>query len=78
MARFKKGTLDHDNDGRKGGSMKGKTMAKKKKDPADQAFYDQGRKARARSIARDQAPVLSDAQRKEWFEGWDFEDEQRQ
>lgn len=31
MTRFRKGTLDHDGDGRKGGSMKGDgTMAKKK------------------------------------------------
>lgn len=29
MMRFRKGTTDHDGDGRMGGSMKGKTMARK-------------------------------------------------
>lgn len=40
MARFRKGTMDHDNDGRKGGSMKGDDMAKKRKantDPVEEA-----------------------------------------
>jgi hypothetical protein len=30
MSRFSKGTMDHDGDGRRGGSRKGTNMAKKK------------------------------------------------
>lgn len=31
MGRFRKGTLDHDGDGRMGGSLKGSKMTEKKK-----------------------------------------------
>lgn len=37
MARFKKGTLDHDGDGRKGGSRKAARKAAPKKVPAKKA-----------------------------------------
>jgi hypothetical protein len=47
MPRFRKGTTDHDNDGRMGGSMKGSTMAKApaKKAPAKRATARKATKA---------------------------------
>lgn len=43
MTRFKQGTLDHDGDGRMGGSMKGKVMAGKKKTAPRQSAEEKAR-----------------------------------
>src|SRR5690606_20687434 len=86
MARFKKGTLDHDGDGRKGGSKKAapkksKPKSKpapakkpeKKLDAAEQQMIDLGRVARRSGIAREDCPVVG-KQADLWRLGWDFQD----
>lgn len=45
----------------------------KQRDDAERQAYDQGRHARAVSIGRDQSPLVEPL-RKDWQEGWDFED----
>lgn len=77
--RFKKGTLDHDGDGKKGGSRKAKKVparkpeAAKPRDPAEQKLFDLGRRARNSGIKRGDSPY-SGAEGVLWCEGWDFQD----
>lgn len=79
MSRYRKGTLDHDGDGKAGGSMKGSKMTKKKaKKPAakepdlDHASYRRGRAARKRLIDRNS--VTPGADKRSWQAGWDYQD----
>lgn len=72
MGRFLKGTLDHDGDGRMGGSRKGNNMAKKKKINHDPESYGRGRVARKRGI--DRGSITPEADKKSWQAGWDYQD----
>lgn len=81
MARFSKGTTDHDGDGRMGGSRKENVMSKKKtkveepvREPEHQVAYLRGRKARVGGIRREDTPYL-DGEADAWRDGWDYEDE---
>lgn len=81
MSRFRKGTLDHDGDGKAGGSMKENDMVKPKKkaapkaqekarEPEDQVLFLRGRHARGAGIRREDSPYLGH-ERDVWLEGWD-------
>lgn len=86
MVRFKKGTLDHDSNGRKGGSKpapKAKSVAKPAEKPAepteplfkrDDAFrivFEQGVMAGHSGIDRRDSPHPEGPSRDAWLEGWD-------
>jgi hypothetical protein len=82
--RFRKGTLDHDGDGKKGGSLPAvPKRAKKPKaktepeptplDPADRKLFELGRVARRSGVKRGDSPY-SGRERDLWLSGWDYQD----
>lgn len=80
MARFRKGTLDHDGDGKKGGSLPAVPKRAKSKrpphsdDPADRKIIGLGRVARRSGVKRGDSPY-SGRERDLWLSGWDYQDE---
>jgi hypothetical protein len=78
MPRWSKGTLDHDGDGKMGGSNPKEPTMTKQRDAAEQQAYEAGRHARSVSIARDQDPHGHQSKlQPHWQAGWDAEDELR-
>lgn len=73
MARFKKGTLDHDGNGKKGGSRKKSPALPRADDPAGQCLIDLGRHARRSGIKRTDCPLIGEDAGL-WQAGWDYQD----